>query len=629
MSLTIFTKNNIVKNDMTKRTFSAKLINIPLLLPLFFILFFHVTACSNPTTWFETDNVLITTFGKSSAQGGSAYLHPMAINNRFKHKIILTSPGQKSIVLPLTEKIEVKPGIPWTITVRSYYNGRLYAAGTSEVTIGCGETEIVDIPLSFELLKYDGFFDIYDGEVSQLAKGRIGILPLIYILAGILPYTGDPIVSDDLRNSFNMENFFGERAIPERVKLLDCGRDAFVHRVNLISKAQKEILLASFSLHGGASSDIIIGALLAAAGRGVRVNIILDGKMNAMPRRYRYVLAGHDNINFYRYNTFNFFRPGNIPIVFHDKYMTIDNRFMIFGGRNMSDRYFKPDCFRGKGTLDKEVLVFNTDSGFNGSISAARELFYKTINAPLTVLYPNRRRSYADWETLKDDFIELYKQFKSGPDSLRNFDYHKNTVSVNNITLLYSPREGKKKEAVIAYNLLMMAYYSDNVLMQSPYFAMTNRFLNIIGEVSRNRNITLLTNSLASAVNLPASSRYHVSRRNILNRTNITIYEYQETETSIHGKCFIFGDRLTVITSFNLNQRSVQIDLEAALIIDSIDFNIITRESVGALISKSLRVLDRRNYAENENVAEGHVTRRKRFLYTIMGYILVIGKHII
>lgn len=471
---------------------------------------------------------------------------------------------------------------------------------------------------------------ISSGTAPQIAVAAgVSALPVVYILAGILPYAGDPIVSDELRNSFNMEDFFGKYPIPERVKLLDCGREAFAHRINLVSKAQEEILLASFRFGEGASSDILMGALLAAADRDVRVNIILDGKISLLSRRYTYVLANHSNINFYRFNTLNLLRPGNIPIVFHDKYMTVDNRFMIFGGRNIGDRYFKPDCFQGIGAFDKEVLIYNTDLDFAGSITAVRELFYTTVNSSLTVLYPNRRRSYGDWETLKNNFITIYKLFKDDPRSLNDFDYYTNTIAVNNITLIYNPREGRKKEAVIAFNLLMMAYNSENIIAQSPYFTMTNRFLDILGKMSQDREITLLTNSLASAVNLPASSRYHVNRRNILNRVNITIYEYQDTTTSIHGKCYIFDDRLTVITSFNLNQRSIQIDLESALIIDSKEFNIITREAVDALISRSLRVIDHRTYAVNENVAEGHVTRRKRLLYNIMGRFLILGSLII
>ncbi|MCL2293250.1 MAG: phospholipase D-like domain-containing protein, partial [Spirochaetes bacterium] len=130
------------------------------------------------------------------------------------------------------------------------------------------------------------------GKPSQIAAvAAISVLPVVYIAAGILPYAGDPIVSDELRNSFNMDNFFGESPIPERVKLLDCGWEAFTHRVNLISKAQQEIYFATFIFRRGTTPAIIIGALLSAADRGVRVNVIIDGKGNLMPRRYMDILA--------------------------------------------------------------------------------------------------------------------------------------------------------------------------------------------------------------------------------------------------------------------------------------------------------------------------------------------------
>jgi hypothetical protein len=63
---------------------------------------------------------------------------------------------------------------------------------------------------------------------------------------------------------------------------------------------------------------------------------------------------------------------------------------MIFGGRNMGDSYFKPDNFTGRVVLDKEVLVYNTDVHFSGSITETRELFNKTLHASKIVLYENR-----------------------------------------------------------------------------------------------------------------------------------------------------------------------------------------------------------------------------------------------
>ena len=458
--------------------------------------------------------------------------------------------------------------------------------------------------------------------------GMIALSP-VYFPAVILPYTGAPIVSEELRDSFSMERFFGENPTPERVMLLDCGRDAFAHRVNLISRAQKEILKTSFYMREGTSSAIIVGALLAAADRGVRISLIFDGIMSLMPRSYRYVMAGHNNIRHYQFNTFNFFRPGYLPVVFHDKYIIIDREIMIFGGRNIADRYFKPELSARPGVLDKEVLVYNTDTNFSGSIAAVSELFQHTLNSYLTVLYRHRHRSRNDWETLKNYYIGLYKMFRSSNNCLNDFDFYSNTVAVNNITLIYNPREGRKKEPVVAFNLLMMGYNSERVVAQSPYFTMTNRFLDIFARMSRGRDVTVLTNSLASAANPPAHSRYHVTRRNIINRLDITLYEYQQIGTSIHGKSFLFDDRLTVIGSFNLNQRSIQIDPEAVLVIDSKEFNAITMASVNALISKSLRVLDHRTYKPNESVQAGRAPWHKRVLYTIMGYILAFARHVI
>jgi len=139
-----------------------------------------------------------------------------------------------------------------------------------------------------------------------------------------------------------MEDFFGAYKIPERVMLLEAPQDAFFHRVNLISMAQEQILFTSYAINGGTTSDIIIGALLHAAERGVKVTVLHNAVGGAMPTRYINVLAAHDNIGVYRFNRFNLFAPQYGNAALHDKYMVVDNKYLIFGGRNIGDRYFAP-----------------------------------------------------------------------------------------------------------------------------------------------------------------------------------------------------------------------------------------------------------------------------------------------
>lgn len=79
-----------------------------------------------------------------------------------------------------------------------------------------------------------------------------------------------------------------------------------------------------------------------------------------------------------------------------------------------------------------------------------------------------------------------------------------------------------------------------------------------------------LTNSMASSPNYPAFSAYSSQRAKFL-ATGVEIYEYQSTD-SIHGKSCVADGRISVVGSFNLDDRSLYIDTESVLIIDSPEF---------------------------------------------------------
>jgi len=447
----------------------------------------------------------------------------------------------------------------------------------------------------------------------------VAAIIIIYIFIGLLPYMGWAYVSAETRSSFLMDNFFGEYESPERVMLLESPNDAFFHRVNLISKAEEQIILSSFAIHEGIAGDIIIGALLSAADRGVDVQILYNAIGGGMRSGYRNILSAHDNIDVYSFNRWEFFRPWHLNSAMHDKYMVVDGRFLILGGRNISDRYFDPVGFNGNITYDREVLVYNSDPMFHGSVADVMDYFNLKIHSGRAHLH-NRRTANSDWEARKNALISLYLTHRESI-NLINFDYYVNTVRVNRITLITNPIGTTKNDSVVAYNLMMLTQNSDVVVAQSPYVAFTRRNMAIFTASVEDRDFTLVTNSLASAVNLPAFSSYYVNRRRLMN-AGITIYEFQSTNSSIHGKTYLFDGRLTAIGSFNMNERSIRSDTESMLIIDSEEFHDIVMDAINNQISQSLRVATNLSYEPCVYIDEAHASVGKRILFIIAGQLL-------
>jgi len=451
------------------------------------------------------------------------------------------------------------------------------------------------------------------------ASALVVSLCIMYIFIALFPYMGSVNVSAETSEAFSMDNFFWHYKGPERVMLLEDPQYSFFHRINLIFHAQTQIILSSFAIDGGESGNILVGALLHAADRGVNVSIINNAVIGQMPLRYRDVLTAHENINVYLFNRFNFFRPRYINSALHDKYMIVDNTFMILGGRNISDKYFASDEFAGRLSLDREVLVYNTDAQFHGSIADVVDYFNRKITSNQASRNSRIRRT-GDLETQKAHFISLYLEYRRSV-GLYNFDYYSNTIGVNRITLITNPIGTAKNDSVVAYNLMRIAQNSSVVIAQSPYVAFTRRNLAVFNEIVSGRDFTLSTNSLASTPNLPSFSNYYVNRRRILD-TGIAIYEFQSTQAQLHAKTYLFDGRLTAIGSFNLNERSVRSDTESMLIIDSVAFHNITLEAINSQISQSLRVNAENSYDLNSDVEVAQVSFGKRALYRVTGHLL-------
>lgn len=84
-------------------------------------------------------------------------------------------------------------------------------------------------------------------------------------------------------------------------------------------------------------------------------------------------------------------------------------------------------------------------------------------------------------------------------------------------------------------------------------------------------NVSLMTNSIGNNGNPFGSADYYVNKDKILN-TGLEVWEY-EGGYSYHGKSILIDDNISVIGSFNVDMRSVYLDTELMLVIDSREIN--------------------------------------------------------
>ena len=425
----------------------------------------------------------------------------------------------------------------------------------------------------------------------------------LYICAGILPYMGGLTVSRATRDSFDFDSFFGDidSPLPDRVSLLtsartesnpfDC-RDSFDIRLDLISNADNRIDFAKFLMHGGFAADVTVGALLAAADRGVEVNILADGIFFDMGAGLSQILRSHPGINYYQFLPLDPLRPWHLHMVMHDKILVVDDNFVIFGGRNIGNHYAAFEADKQQ-FYDLEVLIYrpldavSDDNG--GIIAEVRDYFEAMAHSRMSRLFPTRHTDRLASERAR--LIAVYQEYMAGNGFEPSDTFYRDiTFEAYQITLVHNPFVGAKKEPILAYNMLQLARNSSRVLVQSPDIVLTRQNLNILADVIADTDeFVVISNSLASTGDLWAYGTHDVARRRIA-AAGMTLYEFQSSTHSLHTKAITFDDRLTAVGAFNLRERSIRINTDGMLVIDSYELNRRNRENAQWFVDRALRV---------------------------------------
>ena len=151
-------------------------------------------------------------------------------------------------------------------------------------------------------------------------------------------------------------------------RLLTSGSEALQARLELIERAQFSIDLQAYQFKGDATGLMLVRALRDAAGRGVRVRLLLDDLYTAGDDALWLGLAAHDGVELRLFNPFLAGRESHLSRLtesaigqermhrrMHNKLLVADGVLALAGGRNIADAYFlteAPERF-----VDIDVLV--------------------------------------------------------------------------------------------------------------------------------------------------------------------------------------------------------------------------------------------------------------------------------
>jgi len=408
------------------------------------------------------------------------------------------------------------------------------------------------------------------------------------------------------------------------VYVLEEGEDALLTRAWLSAKAQKTMDIQYFIFYSDNIGTIAMDYILKAADRGVKVRIIVDDLLIDADPNDLLALNDHSNISIKIYNpNVNIGKHigekiSNMVVDFrginqrmHNKTFTVDGKVCITGGRNIEDAYFDYD--REYNYRDRDILLVGPaakeveasfDDFWNHKLSVEVDdiIDYSIPNFNTEFVY-NRIHNYACdmdnfWPQVRHriaDIPYLYRDIiRSG-----KFQWVEDVTFVSDIpgkneTTSGLGGSGKTTEGLMA----LFAEAENSIYIHTPYLVTTELGMGLFKKaIDSGVSITILTNSLSSTDNKEAFSGYQRNRKQLL-KLGVNIYEYRPDAAirkklitadmqrqidyyptfGLHSKSMVIDDHLTIVSTFNLDPRSANLNTECYVAVRSEEITAFAKE---------------------------------------------------
>lgn len=409
----------------------------------------------------------------------------------------------------------------------------------------------------------------------------------------------------------------------ERVRSIDTNIDALLWRLRLIEAAKERIVLATFDFRDDNSGQDIMSALLNAADRGVKVQILVDGingDLWLLSSRNFHELAAHENVEVRLYNPINLLTSWKVNYRMHDKYLIADDFAYILGGRNTGDLFlgdYAKAC-----NEDRDILVYEMDAGNGNSYIELQEYFEQIWNLPCC--------KQIHWCTGEKGNLRLHYQEvrEKYPEAFVETEWKKVTVETEGIKLYVNPMEPENKSPLLWDKLVEEMEQEGNVLIQTPYIICSRDMYRDLAEIcEKNLKTELIINAVECGSN-PFGCTDYLNQKKKVEKTGICTYEYLGGH-ALHTKTILIGDHISIVGSCNMDMRSVYLDTEMMLVINSRELNTSLWEQTEILKQRSRMVSPDGMTIDGENYQETKQGVGKTVFYQILRVVIIPFRHLL
>lgn len=383
--------------------------------------------------------------------------------------------------------------------------------------------------------------------------------------------------------------------------------EAFAARALLAGAAERSLDLQYYSWGDDTTGWLLLEALWRAAERGVRVRLLLDdGATKGMDATLA-ALDCHRNIDVRLFNPFpdrrfrvlgyltDFFRLNRRM---HNKSFTADSQATIVGGRNVGNKYF--GATDGMAFADLDIIAVGT---VVDAVSRTFDGYWNSASA-----YPVQLLAAPPTEESRDTLQRRLREICDAPEAEEYLKVVESTEMMDKLLAgaldlewvsvkLFYDEPGKVLERVDRSALMVNrveALFRDadeEVDVVSPYFVTGKRAAKWLADFpGHGTRVRVLTNSLA-ATDVAAVHAGYARRRKTLLQGGVKLYELKaegghdhsknalikaarrggssRSASALHAKIYAFDRQRVFVGSFNMDQRSVRLNTEMGLLIES------------------------------------------------------------
>ena len=379
------------------------------------------------------------------------------------------------------------------------------------------------------------------------------------------------------------------------------GFDAFGARLKLMDMASVSIDAQYFLMKPDDAGFVFLAKLQEAADRGVRVRLLLDDIFTTMDDVDLAMADDHPNIEVrifnpiarkgvYMLNYLGHFSLANRRM--HNKAFIADNQVAIVGGRNVAVEYFQLETtgefldfdMLSVGPIVREVST-EFDTYWNHELAVPMEALFDESD---TEAIAKARAGLQ--QNMEESGMTIYGESINTP-LMQKLLAHELGPYIAEARLIYDEpqklleKASEEQQIVINEIRKALAAAESEIYVFTPYFIPRKRGIEFINELTaRGIRVVVLTNSLATNNHTSVHSSYMSYRKDLL-RAGVELWEARadaakittpEGETqleqlTLHTKGIVIDRKQVFVGSLNLDPRSIDINTEMGLLIDSFE----------------------------------------------------------